>query len=659
MAHCALRKLPPDPALTLADARGLAALLACACLANVARAQHASDNPIAAAEDAFGLTLGLESIGMYGPGSVRGFNPQSAGNVRLDGLYFDQQNGLSNRVVEGSTIRVGVSEIGYAFPAPTGIVDYDLRHTGDGTPSASLVANIGPFAAKGLSADAVLPLAGKDLQLPVGVSYNISTQTSYSTNPGYTSEVAQFGAAPEWRINDQWRLRAIFDWTRQTQASTLPFFFTGGDYEPPRIAHVYLGQNWALGQYEGENAGAIVHGQLAEHWSLAAGLFRSNAVNPVSYSDLYLNVQPGGLADHVLVGYPDQSVASTSGEARVTGRYQVDGWRHDVVLLVRGRDTQAWYGGADSVDAGPASIGQDLQVPKPDFRYGGRVSDRTLLWSTGAAWRGQWQAHGDFALGLQRESYDKEVALPGSGPTSYADRPLRAYGQASYALAERLTGYLGATQGLEDSGTAPNGALNHGAILPDARTWQADAGARYALSKDFKVIAGVFEIEKPYFNLDTHNVDRLLGTQRAKGFETSLSGPIGKDLNLTFGTLLGEVNVLGPNLAAEGIGPLAFGQPHFQAMLNADYAFTAALSSDLTVMRFGRIPVSMDDRLVQATQTIVSVGGRYRFTIEGKAATLRVQMFNANNYYIWNFAYTPGFVQFTPRALFGYLTVDL
>src|ERR1700751_4959645 len=54
-------------------------------------AQHASDDPLATANDAFGLTLGLESIGLYNPGGVRGFNPQSAGNVRIDGLYFDQQ----------------------------------------------------------------------------------------------------------------------------------------------------------------------------------------------------------------------------------------------------------------------------------------------------------------------------------------------------------------------------------------------------------------------------------------------------------------------------------------------------------------------------------------------------------------------------------------
>src|SRR5580693_8996530 len=133
-----------------------------------ARAQHATDNPVASADDGFGLTLGLESIGMYNSGSIRGFNPQVAGNVRIDGLYFDQQGALSNRVVEGSTIRIGVSEIGYAFPAPTGIVDYDLRHPGNGTPSATVVASAGPFQAQGLSVDANVPLISSELQLPIG-----------------------------------------------------------------------------------------------------------------------------------------------------------------------------------------------------------------------------------------------------------------------------------------------------------------------------------------------------------------------------------------------------------------------------------------------------------------------------------------------------------
>src|ERR1700678_271962 len=190
-------------AMAFASGRGMACALMLAASAGAVRAQHASDDPVASADDAFGLTLGLESIGLYGPGNIRGFNPQAAGNVRIDGLYFDQQGPLSNRVVEGSTIRIGVSEIGYAFPAPTGIVDYDLRHAGNGTPSATVVASDGPFQARGVSIDGNLPLIASELQLPMGASYQIGMQTPLGIpNSGYTSTVVNVGATPQWKPSD-------------------------------------------------------------------------------------------------------------------------------------------------------------------------------------------------------------------------------------------------------------------------------------------------------------------------------------------------------------------------------------------------------------------------------------------------------------------------
>src|SRR6185312_16122760 len=158
------------------------ALLATVFHATAARAQHAADNPVASAQDAFGLTLGLETIGMYSPGQVRGFSPQSAGNVRIDGLYFDQQGSLSNRVIQSSTIRVGLSEIGYAFPAPTGIVDYGLRRA-TGKLSGAVVAQGGPFERRSFSLDGNVPLSSGAALLPMGVSIAIAAgDTGYTSN---------------------------------------------------------------------------------------------------------------------------------------------------------------------------------------------------------------------------------------------------------------------------------------------------------------------------------------------------------------------------------------------------------------------------------------------------------------------------------------------
>jgi iron complex outermembrane recepter protein len=645
-----------------ASARGIAcALLLVFSPVAALRAQHASDDPVASANDAFGLTLGLESIGIYNPGGVRGFNPQTAGDVRIDGLYFDQQGALSNRVVEGSTIRVGVSEIGYAFPAPTGIVDYDLRHPGNGTPSATVVASVGPFQAHGLSIDGILPIDSSELQLPMGASYQIGMQAPFGVaNPGYTSAIANVGATPQWRPIDQLTFRGIFDWTNTTQAKTLPIIFTAGDYLPPETPRGYYGQNWAEGRSLAENYGGILDAQLSTRWSFAAGVFRSIADNPVSYADLYLDTKPDGSAEQFVVGNPDQKTSSTSGEARLTGQFATGSWRQQIVFLVRGRDTLALYGGSDVIDVGPALIDQAVQVPEPAFTYSALTHDRTELWSAGLAYRAQWQGRGDFAFGIQRESYDKEVTSPALPEARLTDHPLRAYGTAALTLTNRVTAYAGYTQGLEDSGVAPSSAENRGTILPDARTWQADTGVRVLLTPQLKLIAGLFEIEKPYFNFNTSDVDRELGLQRATGLELSASGEVLKNLNVTAGVLLGEVKIVGPNLSAEGVGPFAFGQPRVTSVINVDYKLPSrpALSADLAIFHFGTAPASVNDVTQNPAFTALALGGRYRFTILGAPTTLRVQIGNLTNAYYWNMAYSPGFSQFAPRSFFGYVTAD-
>ena len=95
-----------------------------------ALAQRADDNATTQAEDAFGTSVGNESFGLYNPFSVRGFSPVDAGNVRIEGLYFDQQANPTGRLIEGTTVRVGLSAQSYPFPAPTGIADHSLRKAG-------------------------------------------------------------------------------------------------------------------------------------------------------------------------------------------------------------------------------------------------------------------------------------------------------------------------------------------------------------------------------------------------------------------------------------------------------------------------------------------------------------------------------------------------
>jgi iron complex outermembrane recepter protein len=626
-----------------------------------ARAQHAADNPVVSAEDAFGLTVGLESTGLYGPGAIRGFNPQAAGNIRIDGLYFDQQAPLSNRVIEGSSIRVGISEIGYAFPAPTGIVDYDLRHATDGKPTATIIALSGPFDNENISLDGSVPLYSTQLQLPIGMNFATGTSPPSGSNLGYTAKYANLGAAPVWKPSADVTVRMFIDWQETTDARTQPTVFTAGDYLPPRIERGFLGQYWALGRYRGENFGALIQAKLSSHWSLAAGIFRSIYDVPVSYADLFVNTQPSGLADHLLIGLPDQRTASSSGEVRVTGAFTQGQWAHKVVLVARGRDEQARYGGEDAVDAGMTYIGAPAPVPVPDFVYTERVYDHTQLWSTGAAYQVQRAGWGEFAVGAQKEFYDKSVLTPGSPPSHLTDDPGRMYGTAAVPLSGGAVLYGDYTQGFEDSGAVPTSAANRGAILQTTRTWQVDTGVRYPFTSKLSVIAGYFELDRPYFNFDADNVDRKLGEQRASGLELSLAGQLLSGLYVNIGALLGHVEIGGPDLAAQGIGTEAVGQPRNTVLANVVYTLPhlPAWSVDLNVQHFSSVPAAVDNVAYVPQLTIVNPGARYQFRIAGAPATLRAQLQNAFNAYIWNIGYSPGFLQFPPRTYLVYLTVDI
>ena len=57
--------------------------------ASGAAAQSTDTNVVTASTDAFGVAIGVEVLGVYSPSQVRGFDPLSAGNARIEGMYVD------------------------------------------------------------------------------------------------------------------------------------------------------------------------------------------------------------------------------------------------------------------------------------------------------------------------------------------------------------------------------------------------------------------------------------------------------------------------------------------------------------------------------------------------------------------------------------------
>jgi iron complex outermembrane receptor protein len=628
-------------------------LLACT---GAALGQHSDDNAIVSADDGFGLTLGRESVGIYNPGYVRGFNPQVAGDARIDGLFFDQQGNLSNRVLEGSVIRVGISEIGYSFPAPTGIVDYDLKHPEYGALLTTVTIIQGPYSGYAATVDASVPLDGKTLQLPIGASAQLAV-----FEPGYSLKTRTFAAAPVWKPLDGVTVRAFVDVFDNTDIKTLPTIFTEGSYLPPNVARGYYGQDWATSRAESVNFGTIVEARLPDDWFFKAGIFRSVSDSPVSYADLYVDTLPTGFGEHLLVGSPDQWSGSTSGEARLLDRFTLGPLKSEWTFMFRGRDTPSTYGGSDVVDAGQARIDRNVQVPIPDFVYSATTKDITKLSSVGTSYRGNWAGLGEFAVGLQKEAYTDSVLAPNEPVARISDDPWRAYETLAVYLGDKLAFFAGGNQGLESSGSAPSNADNRGEILPVARTSQLDGGVRYAFTKSTKLIICYFEVNKPYFNLDENNVDRDLGSQDARGIEVSFSGEVVKNLKVVAGGVVGSVTVNGDNLAAQGIGTYAFGQPRNYETMSANYAISClpGFSLDGDVSHWGKSPASTDDSLYCQALTQFDAGWRYLFKVDGKSASVRFQVLNLTNTDIWSIGYSPGFSQYGPRTIQTTFTIDL
>ena len=149
-----------------------------ACTSTIALAQSAED---VASEDAFGRLVGLESIGLYGEGQVRGFNLENAGNYRIEGNYFARVSPPFYLIRDATTVRIGVNALRYDFPAPSGVVEYDLKHA---APGEALSIETGTRAYSGPFVDVIGSIGSADGNSGLLAGASLSPQQRYVNGSG-------------------------------------------------------------------------------------------------------------------------------------------------------------------------------------------------------------------------------------------------------------------------------------------------------------------------------------------------------------------------------------------------------------------------------------------------------------------------------------------
>lgn len=599
------------------------------------QAQRASDNAVKAAEDAFGTTIGNESIGLYTSSSVRGFSPTQAGNVRIEGIYFDRQGWTSARYMPSSTIRVGLSAQGYLFPAPTGIVDYSLQRAGN-EPVVSVVTGMKSYLAPFVEVDAKLPLIPDRLGVSAGVSYG--REEYYD---GTEADYFRAGVVPRWRPTENIEVLPFFGITHGEEEEAPPTIQTAGDYLPPEVKRRrFFGQDWADKDSTSINTGVVVKAEPATHWSFAGGLFHSVFDARRNFADLYVDTTADGQTHNLLIPDPRQRSTSTSGELRASRRFVERGRLHVITASLRAREVERLYGGsAAALDLGKRELGTRLDWPEPgEYDYNERSRDQVQQLTLGAAYELRWRNLGEFSLGLQRADYEKVITQPGLAETRTEDQPWLYYGTTALYLTPELALYGGYTRGLEESGVAPDNTANRNEALPAVLTEQMDAGVRWAVNEQWRLIAGLFQVEKPYFINDDNNVYRTLGEVRNRGLEVSVTGQPTDSLTIVAGAVLVEPRVTGDAVEAGRIGKRPVGETSDLVRLNAEYQlpFARGWSIDAAVAHYGERTASRSGELTTPSYTLVDVGARYRFRVNGAPATLRLMAQNITDEFAWS-----------------------
>lgn len=621
-------------------------------------AQRTGDNAATSAEDAFGKSVGDTSIGIYNETDVRGFSPTDAGNLRIEGLYYDQQGTLTDRLEQASTIRVGISAQSYHFPAPTGIVDYELRRpASDAIASAALT--FGPRSSKFAELDVKVPLQSDQLGIAAGMGYE-SDRRPYGGTPRVFTAGALLRYAPRSGIE----FLGFAAHYRYTDGEAQPFIFSSGDFLPkPFHRGPFRGQSWNDYAASAPSYGFLGRVELGQI-EARMGVFRSVFDNDASTADLLLGTdQDGRVAQRIIVRELNDRAASTSGEFRLSRKIADGPRQHLFVAAVRGRKVDRRYGGGALIDLGPSRSDQPDPRPEPPSIDGLKSQDHVAQTILGLAYQGKWLGIGEISLGIQRTDYEKRVFDPDPNvliPKTHSS-PWLPTGTIAIHLTKKLAIYGGFARGLEESSIAPVEATNRNEAPPAIRTRQMDGGLRWTLLPGVTGVAGVFDIQKPYFNLDSQQRFRALGDVTNRGIELSLAGPITPRLTLVAGTVLLDAKISGEEVELGLIGRRPVGTFVRHTLVSADYTlpWLDGLSLDVLADSTSRRVANVANGLYVPARTILSVGGRYRFMVRSAPVLLRAQVQNLTNRFGWNVGRSGYFTPIAARSFSVSLAADL
>ncbi len=599
-----------------------------AALLTAAGAAQAQENAVATAADAFGERVGIEQLGLYDEGQVRGFSLESSGAYRINEAYFVRAAPLNDPVLAGVSVQVGVTAARQPYPAPSGVVNYRLREPGPDN-QLTLMAGYRDFGTPVLQADGGWTSEDGRFSLAGGASYRPE---------------AYWGAGSNGRAVDT-GLVARF---KPTAGQTLTAFATiyarqySADYailpidgalppvlEPMRDYSPY----GARVEARSVNAGLMWDAEIAG-WNIDASAFRS--IYDADRQDFtIIKTDRFGDAEAILMQDPGRTQTSDSGELRISRVFGGGQVRHLVGGSLRARRSSVDLASAAVKNLGAFQLPDRPPSAGPYSWSGQRGEDRVDQSTASLTYGLLWGDRLQLRLGVHRTRYEKTVEGL-TGVTTTGEDEITLYNaSAVWALRPGTSIFASWVTGLEETGVAPQAATNRNEVLPPVEAEQYELGLRQSLGPNLTLIAALFDVHKPTTGFRGDGSFGLVGEESHRGLEVSLAGRLDDRTSIVFGAVAFTPEVSGPLVDAGVVGDRPAGISEVVVNASIDRQLRDGWSVDGQLSYWGERWADSANSFSAPAVATLDLGVRRRFEIAGRPAQFRAVVSNLTDVDGW------------------------
>jgi iron complex outermembrane receptor protein len=604
-------------------------LLLVAGAAIVAGPAMAQESAVRAAADAFGERVGIEQIGLYNEGQVRGFDLGASGAYRINDAYFSRAAPLNDPVLAGVGVRVGVNAARLAYPAPSGVVNYRLREPGPAN-QVSIGAGMRDYETPTVELNG----SWKDDDDRVGFAGGVVWRPIARWGAGTEGEAVDLGLVGRFRISENQTVRAFgaYYWRaydgdiaiRPAERAVPPSARRTHNYSP----------DWATVEGVNANIGVLYDGDFGP-WAVDVSAFRS--IWDADRSDFTLiEADRNGDATGKTMLAPPRRNTSDSAEARLSRVFATGALNHMLSGSVRARRSEVDLVTTMNVPLGRLTLRTNPAPSVEPLWAGARGKDVVEQVTASAGYGLVWADKLQVRLGAHRTRYDKDVLTVSGVRTQGVNEATLYNASAIWSFTPRTAVFGSWVTGLEESGVAPNTATNAFDVLPPVEAEQFELGLRQAVTSDLTFIGAVFDVSKPTPGFRADGSYGLVGQVRHRGVEGSLAGRIGEGTNVVLGAVYFDPRVSGPLVDAGIVGDTSSGISNLVLNGSVEQQLSAGWSVDAQFTYWGERWADTANTFKTPAVPQLSIGARRRFEIAGRPAQFRAlasNVTNANGYW--------------------------